>query len=200
MLTYQNAQVPQLATSETFGGWLRERRRRAELTQVQLADAAGVKRESVSLWESDKAAPESQKLSKIARAVGVSDKEMNDVAGRLLGRVIHFAHVRTDKAVGVKEPSSSYGAPSWPKSVHVLASRLETRILEAGGTPDAATWARRALLNPDAYVRFFPSDRPLKSEAETLTELEFVSEGLFVAATGKRRDERSRRSPGRGKA
>lgn len=81
---------------------------------------------------------------------------------------------------------------SWPNSAHVLASRLETRILEAGGAPESAAWARRALLNPDAYVRFYRGAQPEKAESEILAELEFMADGLFYAATGQR--------PGEGKS
>lgn len=164
-----------------------------------LAERVGVKRESVSVWEHDKSAPESSKLLAIARALGVTNAEINEVAGRLLGRVGYFANIKVDPAVSAKlnEPVSRASAARtaagpWPNSATVLASQLETRILEAGGAPESAAWARRALLNPDAYVRFYRGASPETSEKEILDQLEFMADGLFYAATGQR--------PGEGKS
>ena len=47
-------------------------RKKAGMSQIDLADAMGVSRQSVSKWETGEANPEISKLTQLARTLGVS--------------------------------------------------------------------------------------------------------------------------------
>ena len=47
-------------------------RKKAGMSQIDLADAMGVSRQSVSKWETGEANPEIGKLAQLARTLGVS--------------------------------------------------------------------------------------------------------------------------------
>ena len=56
----------------SIGNKLAEARKRQNLTQEQLAERLGVTRQAVSRWESDAAYPETDKIVRMARLLGVS--------------------------------------------------------------------------------------------------------------------------------
>lgn len=55
--------------SSTIGERIRNRRRQIELSQIQVAQRAGVSMQAVSLWEKDKATPSSTNLQALADAL-----------------------------------------------------------------------------------------------------------------------------------
>jgi len=63
---------------ERFGARLRQLRREADLTQEQLASAAGVSVDFLSLVERGINAPSFENLEKLARALGVTVRELFD--------------------------------------------------------------------------------------------------------------------------
>lgn len=56
----------------TMGSKLAQARRKNNLTQEQLAEQLGVTRQAVSRWESDTAYPETDKIVRMSRLLGVS--------------------------------------------------------------------------------------------------------------------------------
>ena len=56
----------------SMGSKLAEARRKNNLTQEQLAERLGVTRQAVSRWESDTAYPETDKIVRMSRLLGVS--------------------------------------------------------------------------------------------------------------------------------
>jgi transcriptional regulator with XRE-family HTH domain len=61
--------------ADTIGGRIREARDRAELTQCQLADAAGVEQSQVSRWERGES-PKIESVRKLADVLGVRPGEL----------------------------------------------------------------------------------------------------------------------------
>jgi transcriptional regulator with XRE-family HTH domain len=61
-----------MTNPEWFPGRLRELRERAGLTQEQLADRAGVKRDAVARWESGRREPGWSSVLALADALGVT--------------------------------------------------------------------------------------------------------------------------------
>lgn len=55
---------------------IRELRRKAGLTQVELADSMGVAQNSVCGWETEVALPRSRELPALARVLGCSIEEL----------------------------------------------------------------------------------------------------------------------------
>lgn len=168
---------PVLSDLATLGGRLRAAMRTRGVTNDWLAERAGVHSTTVSKWRSDAQAPESNQVESIAAALDVEPAWLQ------------FGGVDRIRSPGlVAEPRPQYDLePGWPRGAHAIAARLEVAILESGGTPEAASWARRALLNPDSYVRFYPADAAggEQRDGEVLAQLMFIGEGLFFAATGK---------------
>ena len=65
----------------SMGSKLAEARRKNNLTQEQLAERLGVTRQAVSRWESDTAYPETDKIVRMSRLLGVScDWLLQDVS------------------------------------------------------------------------------------------------------------------------
>lgn len=56
----------------TFGDRLRELRNSKELTQVQLAEMAGIDRQTIGRWEKSQTAPKSENLSTLASVLGTT--------------------------------------------------------------------------------------------------------------------------------
>ena len=56
----------------TFGERLREARKKAGMTQEQLAEVLSVSRQAVTKWESDKGIPDVENLKLIAKVLDVS--------------------------------------------------------------------------------------------------------------------------------
>lgn len=99
----------------SFGSKLAAARRRNDLTQEQLGERLGVTRQAVSRWESDIAYPETEKIIRMARLLGLScdellldggtesDRETGSPVTRLLrdavGKRIHLAFYESDSYV-----------------------------------------------------------------------------------------------------
>lgn len=62
----------------TLGAKIRERRNELGLTQSQVANAFGIKRNAVSLWEADETKPSADKISKLANILEVSSSWLLD--------------------------------------------------------------------------------------------------------------------------
>jgi transcriptional regulator with XRE-family HTH domain len=56
----------------TLGERIKARRVELGLTQAQLAEKAGVRQPTLSIWESDSGSPQLAKLTSVAAALGVS--------------------------------------------------------------------------------------------------------------------------------
>ena len=67
-----------MATSETFGAWLRKRRTELGMTQQQLAGKMFVSIALVSYWENGRRTPDIAILSELATCLQVSDAELLD--------------------------------------------------------------------------------------------------------------------------
>ncbi len=65
-----------LSDPTSFGGWLRQRRRRQDLTQGELARQAGCAVGTLRNIESDEARPSKQLAARLLRAVGVAEEEI----------------------------------------------------------------------------------------------------------------------------
>jgi transcriptional regulator with XRE-family HTH domain len=65
-----------VATPSWFAGRLRELRERAGLTQQQLADRAGVRREAVARWETARRLPDAGSIVRLRKALGVRYDEL----------------------------------------------------------------------------------------------------------------------------
>ncbi len=61
---------------DNFGNRLRALRKKAGLTQEQLAEAIGVHLNSVSLWENGEYTPKTQSIKALAKALGVSEADL----------------------------------------------------------------------------------------------------------------------------
>lgn len=61
---------------ETIGERLRRLRKKAGLTQEQLAEIAGVSPITISWWENDKYLPKTQSIKALAKALGVSEADL----------------------------------------------------------------------------------------------------------------------------
>ncbi|MBQ4400971.1 MAG: helix-turn-helix transcriptional regulator [Synergistaceae bacterium] len=67
--------------SETFGSRLKSLRKKAGLTQEELAEAIGVHSVTVSQWESDTYLPKTQNIKALAKALGVPENDLlNDTS------------------------------------------------------------------------------------------------------------------------
>ena len=62
--------------SENFGSRLRAFRKKAGLTQEQLAEAIGVHLNGLSLWENGEYTPKTQCIKALAKALGVSEADL----------------------------------------------------------------------------------------------------------------------------
>lgn len=67
--------------SYSMGAWIRARREQAGLSQRALAEALGVKQQTVQKWEADGATPAYERLPALRDALGVTDWEMLDLIG-----------------------------------------------------------------------------------------------------------------------
>ncbi len=65
-----------VAMEKSFGQKLRRLRKRAGLTQENLADMVNVHFNSISLWENDKNSPHLYELKKICKALNISESEL----------------------------------------------------------------------------------------------------------------------------
>jgi transcriptional regulator with XRE-family HTH domain len=70
-LILENVRGLPMADPAWFGGRLRELREAAELTQQELADKVGVKREAIARWEGGKREPSWGYVLALASALGV---------------------------------------------------------------------------------------------------------------------------------
>lgn len=59
-----------------WGGLIAARRRRAHLTQAQLAAQLGVSASSVALWETGRSVPRGRKLTALARTLALTPDEL----------------------------------------------------------------------------------------------------------------------------
>ena len=89
---------------ETIGERLRRLRKKAGLTQEQLAEAIGVHLNTVCLWEKGEYTPKTQSIKALAKALGVSEADLlNDSPQQHSGDwVISFktvAHFNTEEVV-----------------------------------------------------------------------------------------------------
>ncbi len=89
--------------SETFGNRLRALRKKAGLTQEQLAEAVNVSLKTVQRWEFDKRQPRMEEIKALAKALGVSEADLlNDTPQNSGEWVISFktvAHFNTEEVV-----------------------------------------------------------------------------------------------------
>ena len=61
---------------DNFGNRLRRLRKKAGLTQEQLAEAVSVNPITISWWENDKYLPKTQSIKALAKALGVSEADL----------------------------------------------------------------------------------------------------------------------------
>lgn len=64
-----------------FGKWMIRARKRARMTQQQLADLLGVHFSTISHWENERRAPPYQDCVRLARALDASEDEALRAAG-----------------------------------------------------------------------------------------------------------------------
>lgn len=137
MLDHMNAMQHRIKTA----------RRAAGLTQTELAEACGVKRESVSQWENGHTVPESERLRSIAESTGFS------VEWLMTGR----GSMRPGAAVQVWESPEDVQDPA----AYVPVSLFDVRLSAGDGAewvahPDSETllfraaWIRKRGLKPEA--------------------------------------------------
>lgn len=96
------------ATFMTTGQKIYESRRKAGMTQEELADRLGVSRQAVSKWESDAAFPETEKILELCKLFSLSADEL------LLGQEPRAELPQED----AQEPAPTYGRIDHGKEFH----------------------------------------------------------------------------------
>ena len=89
--------------SETFGNRLKQLRKKAGLTQEQLADSTGFSLMTIRRWEWGKRSPRVDEIKALAKALGVSEADLlNDTPQHSGEWIISFktvAHFNTEEVV-----------------------------------------------------------------------------------------------------
>lgn len=149
-------------------------------------------RQTVSRWETGEAEVPPKRRPRLAEVLRTS-------VGALFGEMGQNVSHETPRPAAVREPRAAYDSgPRWPAEVQALAAKLELRVLEAGGDIDDAQWARRALVSPEQYLRFYrPDQSQILPQVDVLASMEFIASLLFEAATKRQEGKRgSRRADG----
>lgn len=127
-----------MSSTDSFGYWLRRRRKARDLTQRQLAEHVGCTQATVRKLEADERRPSEQLAVRLAEALAVPDAEQAAFlrAARGMGRVD-----RLDLVAAPIEPAPQLGAATFPHILPAPPNALIGRAAEA-----AAVWA--LLLRP----------------------------------------------------
>jgi len=64
---------------QTFGEWLRRRRRSLDLTEEQLGDLTGLAPDTVRAYESGRRRPSREAVAAMAKYLMISDEELPDI-------------------------------------------------------------------------------------------------------------------------
>lgn len=118
-----------------YGERLRTARDYAKLSQVQLAERAGVSQSTVSQLEKSDTDVGSVNTVRLARACGVSPDWLDDEIGEMVPIVYQTSDPKIIAALKVMEPLSDFGKDAAVKSVTEIA-QLIAHIKQGGNGTD----------------------------------------------------------------
>jgi phage repressor protein C with HTH and peptisase S24 domain len=131
-----------------YGKAIQAARKRAGLTQTDLAERVGVQQGTVARWESGEIAAPMSRLRKIAEATGVALAEILDIAGQ--------AAPPAPPATGLADPGRAFLPPTntLPKDLPVLGSALAADlVIGENGESVAVERLELGLIDVIEYVR-----------------------------------------------
>ena len=180
---------------------IREARKKCGLSQIDLADAMEVSRQTVSKWETGESAPEIAKLPQLAAVLGVSLDWL-------------FSEGCTDDASSEEQHTANQAAPAYPgwlehlpKSLAALAKRfgwLFGVYLALGGVGFVILGIvtriiPRRMFFSDGFFELFPEANPMQgplfgfsliSGIEIGVGALFILGGIILAIALKKRGKR----------
>ena len=108
----------------TLGEKIKDLRKKANISQEELAEKVGVSRQAVTKWESDSGLPDIENLKSIASLFNISIDELLDYKQQLLGDVILEEKYSLDniiKAKGTRSKEETLLITKFPKATDIYA-------------------------------------------------------------------------------
>ena len=108
----------------TLGEKIKDLRKKANISQEELAEKVGVSRQAVTKWESDSGLPDIENLKSIAALFNISTDELLDYKKQLLGDVVlEETYSLTDvvKAKGTRSKEETYVTTRFSKALNIYA-------------------------------------------------------------------------------
>ena len=106
----------------TLGEKIKDLRKKANISQEELAEKVGVSRQAVTKWESDSGLPDIENLKNIASLFNVSIDELLDYKKQLVGDVILEEAYSLDnivKAKGTRTKEETFVINRFPKATNI---------------------------------------------------------------------------------
>lgn len=108
----------------TLGEKIKDLRKKANISQEDLAEKVGVSRQAVTKWEKDLGLPDIENLKSIASLFNISIDELLDYKKQLFGEVIleeKYSLDNIEKAKGTKSKEETFLIGRFPKATSIYS-------------------------------------------------------------------------------